>query len=62
MYSHEIEELLKMKNYLVTVQEYIKIIESSQVRDVDYKGNNYFSVSTNDGYSFSFKVVYNTKK
>ena len=62
MYSHEIEQLLKMKNYLITVQDYIKIIESSQVREVNYNGNNNFNVSTNDGYSFSFRVVYNTKK
>lgn len=62
MYSHEIEQLLKMKNYLITVQDYIKIIESSQVRDVNYNGNNNFNVSTDDGYSFSFRVVYNTKK
>ena len=61
MYSHEIEKLLKMKNYLINVQDYIKIVESSQVNEVDYKGSNEFNVSTNDGYSFSFKIVYNTK-
>lgn len=62
MYSHEIENLLKMKNYLINVQEYKKIVESSQVKDVEYKGNNNFEVSTNDGYKFSFRIVYNTKK
>ena len=62
MYSHEIANLLKLKNYLISVKDYIDIVESSQVKDVDYKGNNNFNVSTNDGYTFSFTIVYNTKK
>ena len=62
MYSHEIENLLKMKNYLITVKEYLSIIESPQIKDVNYKGNNNFNISTNDGYNFSFRVVYNTGK
>ena len=62
MYSHEIENLLKMKNYLITVKEYLSIIESPQIKDVDYKGNNNFNVSTTDGYNFSFRIVYNTGK
>ena len=62
MYSHEIEQLLKLKNYLVDVKDYINIIESPQVKDVEYEGNNNFKVITKDGYSFSFRIVYNTKK
>ena len=62
MYSHEIEELLKIKNYLISVKDYINIVESSQVREVNYEGNNKFNVSTNDGYNFSFIIVYNTRK
>ena len=27
MYSHEIEELLKIKNHLITIQDYIEIPE-----------------------------------
>lgn len=61
MYSHEIESLLKYKNYLINVKDYINIIESRQVREVDYKGNNNFEVITDDGYKFSFRIVYNTK-
>ena len=62
MYSHEIEQLLKLKNYLVDVKDYINIVESSQVKDVEYEGNNNFKVETKDGYSFSFRIVYNTKR
>ena len=62
MYSHEIEILLKLKNHLINVKDYISIIESSQVREVDYKGNNNFEVITDDGYKFTFTIVYNTKK
>ena len=62
MYSHEIENLLKMKNYLITVKEYLSIIESPQIKEVDYKGNNNFYISTNDGYNFSFRIVYNVGK
>lgn len=62
MYSHEIENLLKAKQYLINVKDYIKIMESKQVREIDYLGNNNFNVKTDDGYNFSFRVVYNTKK
>lgn len=62
MYSHEIDNLLKMKKYLISVKDYINIIESSQVKNVNYNGNNNFTVSTDDGYIFSFTIVYNTKR
>lgn len=56
MYSHEIEELLKLKNYLVSYKEYIKIIESPQVDHINYI-NGFFEIWTNDGYSFKIKVL-----
>ena len=55
MYSHEIEQLLKLKNNLVTIQEYLKITDSSQVNHVKYE-NNEFICWTTDNYYFKFKV------
>lgn len=55
MYSKEIEELLKKKNYLVTVKEYLDIVNSPQVREIYYKDNNFYLV-TSDGYNFSLKI------
>lgn len=37
MYSNEIEQLLKFKNFLLTAKEYIKIIETSpQIDHIKY--------------------------
>ena len=58
MYSHEIENLLKIRNYLVSVQEYFDIIRSSQVNHVKYE-NDEFKVWTKDGYYFVFKIKKN---
>jgi len=55
MYSHEIKEYLKLKKYLITVDEYLKIIESPQIRSVSYN-NGIFYIKTDDSYEFSLKI------
>lgn len=55
MYSYEIEELLKRRNNLVSIKEYIKICNSPQIDHIKYdKG--LFYLWTNDGYSFALKI------
>lgn len=58
MYSYEIEEYLKLKNYLLTNKEYLKIItESSQIKRILYKCyNDTMTIWTEDNYKFEFKL------
>ncbi len=58
MYSDEIKELLKIKNNIITIEEYIKIINSSQINHVKYE-NDEFKIWTSDGYSFKLKIKNN---
>ena len=62
MYSKEIEELLRYKKYLITVSDYLRIIESPQIRNIKYNDGNYFSIETDDGYSFNFKITHSDTK
>lgn len=55
MYSHEIKELLKLKKNLITVQDYIKISESSQVNHIKFE-NEEFTCWTSDNYVFKFRL------
>lgn len=58
MYSHEIQQLLELRNYLITNIEYFNIIDTSpQINRVRY--NPYcdeFETWTNDNYYFKYKV------
>ena len=54
MYSHEIQELLRLKNNLITVRDYLRIIESPQINNIKFD-NEKFYIYTNDGYNFAFK-------
>lgn len=58
MYSWEIEELLKLREYIISSKEYFKILETSpQIRDIYYKPyEDKFYIKTDDKYSFKFKV------
>lgn len=57
MYSHEIEQLLKIKNYLVSYQEYINICRSIQVNHVKYNPeHDNIDIWTNDNYHFTLKI------
>lgn len=60
MYSHEIKQLLELKNYLLDRKEANKILnvkDSPQINHVKY--NTYddnFEMWTTDNYYFKFKV------
>lgn len=58
MKSKEIKELLEIKNYLIEMQDYYKIIWSSpQINKLDYnKEKDNFFISTDDRFEFNFKV------
>lgn len=58
MYSHEIETLLKLKNYLLTAKEYINICDSSnQIKYIKYDPfEDVFYINTKDNYNFKFKI------
>lgn len=55
MYSYEIENLLKLKNYLVSVQEYLEIVKSPQIDHIKYESDA-FNIWTNDNYNFTLKI------
>lgn len=55
MYSYEIENLLKLKNYLVSIQEYLEIVKSPQIDHIKYE-NDMFYLWTNDDYKFTLKI------
>lgn len=56
MYSHEIEELLKLKQNLIDIYEYCEIIKTSpQIDHVLYQ-DEHFNLFTTDNYHFKFKI------
>ncbi len=55
MYSHEIQKLLELRNYMISYKEYIQIIRSPQVDHVVFK-NHQFQIWTNDGYQFKLQI------
>ena len=60
MYSHEIKQLLELKNYLLDRKETNKILnvkDSPQINHVKYNTyDDYFEMWTSDNYYFKFKV------
>lgn len=58
MYSYEIEQLLKLRNYLISNYEYLKMIETSpQISRTRYNPySNDFETWTKDDYYFRYKV------
>lgn len=57
MYSWEIQQLLELRNYLLSVKEYLEICDkSSQIIRVQYLGEDNFKITTSDNYEFNFKV------
>lgn len=58
MYSWEIEQLLKLRNYLISNEEYLKMLGTSpQIREVEYKPyEDTFYMWTDDHYNTKFKV------
>lgn len=58
MYSWEIEQLLKLKDYLISNKEYFEICNTSpQIKGIEYKPfENNFYMWIDDNYNFRFKV------
>lgn len=58
MYSHEIERLLKIRNYVVTCSEYFEIISTSpQIKHVKYNPNDdSTTIETEDNYKFKLYI------
>lgn len=58
MYSWEIQQLLQIRNYLISNKEYFYILDTSpQIRGIEYKPyENNFYMWTDDNYNFKFKV------
>lgn len=55
MYSEEIKRLLEIRNNLVSIKEYLKIIGSPQVDHILYK-DEWFHLWTTDDYYFKLKI------
>lgn len=60
MYSNEIDALLRLRNYLLEVKEYLEAFDpniSTQIERLQYKPfDDSFYCRTNDGYEWEFKV------
>lgn len=58
MYSWEIDNLIKIRNYLLEIADYDKICKTSpQIDFIQYKPySDDFYIHTNDNYCFNFKV------
>ena len=58
MFSYEIDTLLRNKEYIVTMDDYKKIIASSQITYIKYDPyDDSFVISTDDKYSWRFRVT-----
>ena len=56
MYSHEIEELLKIKQNVLSIAEYLEILSTSpQINHVKYN-NGCYEIETDDRYKFRVHV------
>lgn len=55
MYSYEIEKLLKLRENLVSIKEYLTITDSPQIDHVKYD-NGLFYLWTTDNYRFVLKI------
>lgn len=58
MYSHEVEQLLKIRNYLITYKEFIQITKSSpQINHIKYNPfEDNIEMYTTDNYKFVLKI------
>ena len=58
MYSYQIDELLRNKEYIVSVNDYKQILASSQICHIKYDPwDDSFVINTDDRYSWRFRVV-----
>lgn len=57
MYSYQIDELLRNKNYSIYIDDYKEIINSPQICHIKYDPwDDSFVINTDDRYSWRFKV------
>lgn len=58
MYSHEIQKLLELKQYLISVRDYYNICDTSpQINRIKYESSsNDYEIWTNDNYYWKFKL------
>ena len=58
MYNWEIQNLMQLKNYLINVEEYLQICNTSpQIREVKYDPyQDNFMIETDENYKVYFKV------
>ena len=56
MYSYEIEELMQLRNYIITIQDYCEIIRTSPQIDHILYNQDHFEMYTDDYYKFKFKI------
>ena len=58
MYSHEVEELLRVRNYLITYKEFIQITKSSpQIDHIKYNPfEDNIEMWATDNYKFVLKI------
>lgn len=58
MYSHEVEQLLKIRNYLIAYKEFIQITKSSpQINHIKYNPfEDNIEMYTTDNYKFVLKI------
>lgn len=58
MFSYEIDTLIKNKEYIITIDDYKRIISSSQICFIKYDPwNDSFVINTEDRYSWRFRVI-----
>lgn len=64
MYSHEIDQLLKIRNYLLESEEYAHVMRTSpQIDHVKYSPyTDDFETWTSDNYYWKYKVYIKDKK
>ena len=56
MYSHEIEEYIKLRNYILSIKEYIEVVGSSpQIEHIKYE-DEHFHFDTTDNFHFKIKL------
>lgn len=58
MKTSEIEYLIELKKFIITIDDYIKIINTSpQIRDLSYNRNeDKFCIETDDHYKVKFNI------
>lgn len=58
MYSYEIEKLLQEREFIIGIEDYKRIVNSSQICFIKYDPwDDSFIINTDDRYSWRFRVV-----